>query len=63
MTLVSTNKENHAYIKEGKICFFLEKGKIWYFLKDQGKSPKQVQKRAEKLIDRDVHTPDNMYCD
>ena len=41
----------------------MKKGKIWYFSKDQGESLKKVEKRAEKLIDRDVHTPDNMYCD
>ena len=33
------------------------------FLKDQGRSPKTVEKGAEKLINRDVHTPDNMYYD
>ena len=43
--------------------FLLKKGKISYFFKDQGRSPKKVEKTTEKLIDRDVHMPDNMYCD
>ena len=61
-SLVSTNLKKTIH-KRKQHLFLLKKGKIWYFFKDQGRSPKKVGKRAEKRIDRDVHTPDNMYCD